>query len=247
LMIDFLILGFGWQGTFLGQLLDQQQLTWKATTTTGRDGTIKFKFDPQMNPEEYKRLPRSKTVLVTFPLPTLESPQALLSGYGSAQWILLGSTRAFNGLWSNNKGPVEPDQRYMTEEQFIKSGGLVLNLAGLWGDNRIPKNWIDRIAPSKEKLREKGSLHLIHGRDVARLILQASLLFQSGRFIVTDLSVYDWWHLCLQFGSPTHKQWVFELMNETGLKGLPRPVSQLQRALDSTDVWKAFNLLPQEG
>lgn len=46
-----------------------------------------------------------------------------------------------------------------------------MSLSGLWGGDRQPRNWLDRVAPTKEKLAGKTSLHLIHGQDVARSIL----------------------------------------------------------------------------
>jgi len=50
-------------------------------------------------------------------------------------------------------------------------GGCVLNLSGLWGGERQPRHWLDRVAGSKEKLKDKTSLHMVHGVDVARSIL----------------------------------------------------------------------------
>ena len=47
----------------------------------------------------------------------------------------------------------------------------MLNLSGLWGGARQAKHWVDRVASTKEKLKEKNSLHMIHGTDVARAIL----------------------------------------------------------------------------
>jgi len=46
----------------------------------------------------------------------------------------------------------------------------VLNLSGLWGGERHPRHWIDRVAATKEQLKSKKSLHMIHGVDVARAI-----------------------------------------------------------------------------
>jgi hypothetical protein len=54
----------------------------------------------------------------------------------------------------------------------------VLNLSGLWGDARQPRNWIDRVASTKEKLQEKTSLHMIHGTDVARAIVAVHCNFK---------------------------------------------------------------------
>ena len=98
----------------------------------------------------------------------------------------------------------------------------MLNLSGLWGGSRDPRHWIDRVASTKEQLKAKKSLHMIHGVDVARAILAVyhqikqasgqryvrppSLLFVSScstnvklQQILTDLMVYDWWELILGF------------------------------------------------
>lgn len=38
--------------------------------------------------------------------------------------------------------------------------------------------------------------------------------------------------------------WVRDLMQETGIRALPRPVEQLGRAVDSRDFWITFGLSP---
>lgn len=48
----------------------------------------------------------------------------------------------------------------------------VLNLSGLWGHGRSPRRFIGRIAPDKETLSRLGSVHFVHGHDVARAILE---------------------------------------------------------------------------
>lgn len=47
----------------------------------------------------------------------------------------------------------------------------VLNLAGLYGGERQPANFAKRVCATQEQLEGKGSVHLIHGLDVARAIL----------------------------------------------------------------------------
>ena len=114
---------------------------------------------------------------------------------------------------------VNSNPRATAEDELLalSADAVVLNLAGLWGSSRDVINWIPRVAPSKEAVRTKGSLHLVHGRDVARAILAvhlaprrppaaaspAGLAAAAGekrerlgrRYLVTDLRVYDWWDL----------------------------------------------------
>ena len=65
----------------------------------------------------------------------------------------------------------------------------MLNLSGLWGGERQPKKWIDRVAATKEQLREKTSLHMIHGEDVARGIVAVHRSFSEAigeRFVCSS-------------------------------------------------------------
>ncbi|KAJ3035292.1 hypothetical protein HK097_004245, partial [Rhizophlyctis rosea] len=103
------------------------------------------------------------------------------------------------------------------------------------------------------------SLHLIHGEDVARAITALHLHpTPSERWLLTDGSVYDWWHLAASWGSggfagkgapPSGEQgkWVRELMGEHGIRALPRDTSSLDRVLDSREFWNRFGLEPLWG
>jgi hypothetical protein len=46
----------------------------------------------------------------------------------------------------------------------------ILNLCGLYGGERSIRRYVGRIAGTKEMLRAKNSIHMIHGIDVARAI-----------------------------------------------------------------------------
>lgn len=72
----------------------------------------------------------------------------------------------------------------MAEDAFLNllgTEGTVLCLAGLWGGNRHPRGWIAKVAGGKEALRGKGSLHLVHGRGVARAVVGAYRALGGGR------------------------------------------------------------------
>ncbi|MBW0462308.1 hypothetical protein O181_002023 [Austropuccinia psidii MF-1] len=136
----------------------------------------------------------------------------------------------------------------------------VLNLSGLWGGQRHIRNFVSKvIAPTKQVLRSKNSIHMIHGLDVSRAIVAVIKRFSSAagqRWIVTDQRVYDWWDLASAWGETgtEHRdsqttigpqaQWVNELMTESNLKALPRPPEVLGRALDSQEFWTTFGLTP---
>lgn len=268
--VDLLILGAGWTSTFLIPQLDDTDITYAATTTTGRDGTIPFKFDPESgDAEPYKRLPAAKTVLITFPLRGHGQSKNLVGLYRSVHgarnnWIQLGSTGIYNKLpndWSDDEAHYDKeDNRAIAEDELRSLHGCVLCLAGLYGGERVPARWLPRIVQSKEDIKKKGAVHFIHGEDVARAIIATHQNFTPGkRWIVADLRVYDWYDLIMSFScmigeslsnkeQETHEQytkWVGELMVEEGIRALPREVDLLGRKLDSRGFWTNHGLWPR--
>ncbi|KAK4462110.1 hypothetical protein QBC42DRAFT_201916 [Cladorrhinum samala] len=252
--------------------------------------TIEFKFDPAA-PEEQTRtaiaaLPRAKTVLITFPLTgngpskflvesytaTHQTSAATASTSSQFRFIQLGST----GIWQSNGQTFTTDSspwvsrhspyntqnpRAVAEDELISLGGCILNLSGLWGGSRCPKNWIARVAATKEQVKGKTSLHLIHGEDVARAVLTVAAASpqkweahgKGQRWMLTDGFVYDWWALLTGWGQENKKEeqeisdhvtWVWESMEETGVKALPRSMEVLGRAYDAKEFWRTWGLVP---
>jgi hypothetical protein len=200
--VDILILGAGWTSTFLIPLLKKADISYAATTTTSRDGTYKFKFEYddssevslEDNPEQYAALPTAKTILITFPLKGKNQSTHLVTSYiknhnsekSSYQFIQLGSSGIFTienqSLWvTRHSNYSKSNPRAIAEDELLGLGGSVLNLSGLWGGERQPKNWIDRVAATKDQLKDKTSLHLVHGEDVARAIIAVHHKFQSAK------------------------------------------------------------------
>jgi len=248
--------------------------------------------------EPYRILPDAKTVLITFPIVKAGAATRLVKlyqssgsslgpeGRGRARFIQLGTTGIWGSdrnrtaianqptqhRWYDRHSPFLANDRAIVESELLAlSPGVpttVLNLAGLWGGSRSMRNWVDKVAPSKEVLQNKGSLHMIHGLDVSRAILavHANFTKASGqRWILSDGRVYDWWDLASAWGSRpstagpsdldgpgddgdegrgAQARWVRELMQEQGVKALPRNVEDLGRALDSRDFWFQFGLSP---
>src|SRR5437763_604092 len=101
--VDLLILGAGWTSQFLIPLLKKNSIFFAATTTTGHDETIPFRFDPDSDDTTpYKHLPSANTILITFPLKCLGQSKRLTSLYRSVHgdmnfWVQLGSTGIFTG------------------------------------------------------------------------------------------------------------------------------------------------------
>lgn len=189
--------------------------------------------------------------------------------------------------WTDRSSPYDTtNARAAAEDELLSLSAetYVLNLAGLFGGSRNPVNWIARVAPSKEALRVKGSIHLIHGRDVARAIVavhrapprlqpqpkatpppseKGTASKQLGqRYLLTNLRVFDWWDLASSqpvsvpdgaqlTEAEEHRlqvaKWVGELMQEEEVRGLPRSVEQMGRAMDGRDFWRDSGLMPEVG
>ncbi|KAB5551238.1 hypothetical protein GE09DRAFT_1033938 [Coniochaeta sp. 2T2.1] len=258
--VDILILGAGWTFQFLEPLLRKEQVIFAATTTSGRDNTIPFRFDPDSKDEEpYKALPSATTVLITFPLKGEGQSKHLLDLYAAThssshpQWIQLGSTGIFSSpSWNDNRSQYDKSNlRAIAEDELLSLGSsCVLDLAGLYGGARDPRNWLARVAKTKDQLEAKGAVHFIHGADVAQAILAAHRNFKSihgQRWIIADLRMYDWWELALRWGGQEYARWVGELMDEDEVRALPRPVEKLGRVLDSRAFWKAVDVYPVMG
>ncbi|KAL8804784.1 MAG: hypothetical protein Q9182_002376 [Xanthomendoza sp. 2 TL-2023] len=180
----------------------------------------------------------------------------------STRWIQLGST----GVWKgegvlDHYSPVDLENpRAVAEEELLAVVGekaCILNLAGLWGGERQPRNWVSRVAKSKEDVRGKGALHLVHGDDVARAVVGALRHWEGvggKRWIVDDLRTWDWWDLILGWagrgegedGMAEYGEWVVELMGEEGVRALPRGREVLGRCLDGRGFWKAVAMVPEK-
>jgi len=101
-------------------------------------------------------------------------------------------------IWVTRHTPVSRPAapRYESEFELLalspSTPTAVLSLSGLWGGTRSIRNYVSKVAPSKEALAAKGSIHMVHGLDVARAIVALHEAFTPGeRWIVSDGRVYD--------------------------------------------------------
>lgn len=205
--VDILILGAGWTSTFLLPLLVSRNISHVATSTSGREGTLPFKFTfdtesktlDSQSLTQLKALPHAKTVVIVFPLVGEGQSRALVEVYEASHsqspnstrkstgFIQLGSSGIFSiidkdSCWITRHSKYDSkNTRAIAEDELLTLGGCVLNLSGLWGGERQVKHWLGRVATSKEQLKGKGSLHMIHGLDVARGIVGVHERFNKAR------------------------------------------------------------------
>ena len=277
--LDYLVLGAGWTSTFLLPLLQARNLSYASTSTTGRDDTIEWKYDPaQTDPSYFSILPSARNIVIVFPLTDKGSAHRLISSYiathprldGKVRFMQLGSSGIYQipdqPLWIDRHAAYDKEKpRAIAEDELLALGGCVLNLSGLWGGQRHPRNWIDRVGKTKDQVRDKTSLHLVHGEDVAIAIVAVFEGWSGSqcagqRWLVTDGFVYDWWSLFARWSHPASKpdeddttplepsqqsRWVFELMEKDDrVKALPRSNELLGRCYDSREFWRVFKVSP---
>ncbi|KAJ3754582.1 hypothetical protein EV360DRAFT_51369 [Lentinula raphanica] len=275
--LDLLILGAGWTSGFLVSLCLRRGLSFATTTRTGTNDTIKFLFDQNSDdPTPFSILPDAKTVLISFPITASGGSERLVHLYKTTRadenlnpaFIQLGATSIWaENRWYDRHSSYNADERANAEDELLAlSPGTpttVLNLAGLYGGDRSMKKWVGRVAPTKEVLKNKGSIHMIHGIDVAQATIAVHNNFSKAsgqRWLLTDGRVYDWWDLASAWGSGPldgshgtsedrgpQAGWVQELMRETGVRALPRSNDALGRALDSREFWETFDIRPLKG
>ena len=63
-------------------------------------------------------------------------------------------------MWVDRHSKFDPDNdRARAEEELLglapSIAATVLDLSGLWGGQRHPRNWVQRVAPTKEALAQK--------------------------------------------------------------------------------------------
>ena len=229
------------------------------------------------NRDSIASLPLARHVLITFPLTSAAQTDFLVTSYldghpskhgQDTRFIQLGSSGIWqipqSTIWVSRRSPYNTGSaRAIAEDALLKRGGCVLNLAGLWGGERDPRNWVARVAKTKEEVKGKKSLHLVHGADVARGVVAVMRDWSTAggeRWMVTDGIVYDWWELFVGWAAegkgekvdgdgvedmPSDQaRWVFELMKEERVWALPRSMEHLGRCYFGREFWDAFKLAP---
>ncbi|OZJ05980.1 hypothetical protein BZG36_01219 [Bifiguratus adelaidae] len=273
---DLLVLGHGWHGDFLEPVAQDNNLSLVFTTRDGRDGSIAWTLPDEPSKVDVEPLPLAATVIISFPITSEELTEALIVAYNRKleanakkppQWIKLSSTSPYKQIPSNRHTPLdkalEGSDRHLGERAIARHKGIILHLAGLWGNQRQPRNWIPRF-PDEVKIKPKllpgnRSLHLIHGHDVARAIVGMHQYFPindpNRRWIVTDNSTYHWIKLFWTWGAQTQRDIMEKLVKHdedvrkafggrTLLEEMELGVERYKR-LDASEFWNWVHLKPE--
>ncbi|KAJ2782251.1 hypothetical protein H4R18_002395 [Coemansia javaensis] len=269
--VEVLVLGRGFVGRYVADLLAEAGTPYAATTTDGRDGTVRWRFGEDGC--AFSPLPAASVVVVTFPLQGRDAAARLAGGYaqhvraaagGSAavRWICLGSTRAFTETPSTRHTRPDPalgGARAEAEEYMVREhAAQVLNLAGLWGGERAPGRWGRFYTRDRLRQRiESRSLHLLHGADAARAIhavatCAAAPELPGGRWLVSDGAVYD--VLQVLAADPRVRELLASLLDEDEqarrllgarrVEDVAMGASVVARRIDPSHFWRQFGTGP---
>lgn len=186
--VSVLLLGSGWTSRFVLPLLKRKGISHACTKRAPSDSDGSHVFPLQVNAAleqsatGFQALPQADIVVFVFPLTSSEMIDGIIGAYEKAKqcqpaWLALGSTGGWSkGVSTSSTPPMATNARTQAESHLLSfhKGGrstAVLNLSGLYGEERRPVNFGRKVANTMDKLEAKTSLHLVHGKDVARAIV----------------------------------------------------------------------------
>lgn len=210
------ILGTGYTGRWIQQVAREQSLPILASSRrpeqhlrdTAQTARIQFDLD---QPSTWSALPLEADLIWTFPAVPLEQVQAFAqySCNQSRRLVVLGSTSAYDRSaeptaepppWIDETSPVNFDLPRVQGEEYLRTqqGGIILRVAGIYGPNRNPVEWIrqGRVGPTNK------FVNLIHVEDLAVLCI---LALQTGRagdvYNISDGHPRRWADVCAEVSS----------------------------------------------
>jgi nucleoside-diphosphate-sugar epimerase len=207
------ILGTGYTGRWIYKLAREQSLPILASSRrpehhlgdVAQSSRIQFDLD---DPTTWSVLPLEADLIWTFPAAPLERVRAFarLSCNPSRRLVVLGSTSAYDRggepttdlpPWIDEASPVNLDLPRVQGEEYLRTqhGGMILRVAGIYGPNRNPVEWIrqGRVGPTNK------FVNLVHVEDLARLCLLVLRMGRAGDiYNISDGHPRRWADICAE-------------------------------------------------
>lgn len=207
------ILGSGYTGHWIYTLALQQSLPILASSRAPDrhlhdvDPSRRIRFDLG-EPSTWSALPPDADLIWTFPATPLEQIQAFAQHrcHPPGRLVVLGSTSAYDKEgapvddlppWIDEAQPINNKLPRVQGEEYLRThhGAMILRVAGIYGPNRNPVEWIrqGRVGPTKK------FVNLIHVEDLAHLCLLALQRGQAGEtYNVSDGHPRRWADICAE-------------------------------------------------
>ena len=210
---SIIILGCGYTGQWIYRLAKQRSLPVRASSRRPEhqlgavDPQERLRFD-LANSSTWSGLPPDADLIWTFPATPLEQVQAFASQQCGTfrRLVVLGSTSAYeldrapaDGLppWLDESAPIDTRLSRVQGEEYarIRHGATILRVAGIYGPNRNPVDWVRQglVGPISK------FVNLVHVEDLAHLCL---LALEAGRpgetYNVSDGQPRRWVDICAE-------------------------------------------------
>lgn len=168
-------------------------------------------------PQSWPNIPRQADLLWCFPA----APRDLVAAFAATlhppprRIVVLGSTSAYDvghsdeypPPWIDETAPIDLTKPRVQGEEYLRKehGAIVLRVAGIYGPDRHPLDWIKsgRVRPSRK------FVNLIHVEDLAAVCLAALQHSVPGEiYNVSDGTSRTWKEICdrarARFGITSH-------------------------------------------
>ena len=210
---SLVILGSGYTGRWIYKLAVQQSLPILASSRhpdrhlSDVEPSRRIRFD-LAEPSTWSGLPPEADLIWTFPATPLEQVQAFArhSCRPPGRLVVLGSTSAYDREggpmddlppWIDEAHPINTSLPRVQGEEYLRThhGAMILRVAGIYGPNRNPVEWIrqGRVGPTNK------FVNLIHVEDLAHLCLLTLQRAQAGdTYNVSDGHPRRWADICAE-------------------------------------------------
>lgn len=207
------ILGSGYTGRWIYTQARQYSLPiWASSrhpeghlADVAPDARIRFDLT---DPTTWAGLPPEADLIWAFPATPLEQVQAFARHFclSTRKLVVLGSTSAYDREdlpatdippWIDESSAINVELPRVQGEEYLRTqhGGIILRVAGIYGPNRNPVQWIrqGRVGPSPK------FVNLIHVEDLAQLCLLALQRGHSGHvYNISDGHPRRWAEICAE-------------------------------------------------
>lgn len=207
---SLIILGAGYTASFLLPLAHQRYAQVFATSRNPDRHLAylppeqRLRFD-LTEPDTWRNIPNETDLVWCFPAVPLELVQKFSDtvSLSTRRLVVLGSTSAYDvgsstdypPPWCDETSPIDLSKPRVQGEEYLQlhCRAIVLRVAGIYGPNRNPIDWIKtgRIRPSRKYV------NLIHVEDLARVCLAALWHAKPGEvYNIADGTPRTWNDIC---------------------------------------------------
>jgi nucleoside-diphosphate-sugar epimerase len=194
-----LILGAGYTGQVLAEHLN-------AAYTRRQPLSASAIYFDLNQPDCWQNIPNVPQIIWTFPATPLEQVQAFYNAHliQVPKLFVYASTSCYqvdeDDAWIDETQPLDLSRERVKSEEWLREhGATILVLAGIYGPNREPRNWLQRGLIKTPYKR----LNLIHRDDIVAItsqLLNSDLDLRHQRINLADGEPLRWKEIAAHYG-----------------------------------------------